>query len=83
VIHERKRWSLQEEILKTFETALKRMQEEIDRYDTALRHGHLKDVGGYVDLKLEHIRYTCQKGMHGIYQWYMLILIFVRFYFLC
>nr|GEU45628.1 arginine--tRNA ligase, chloroplastic/mitochondrial [Tanacetum cinerariifolium] len=41
------RWSLQEEILKPFATALKR---------------------GYIDLKLEHIRYTCQKGMHGVYQ---------------
>ncbi|GJX57361.1 arginine--tRNA ligase, chloroplastic/mitochondrial, partial [Tanacetum coccineum] len=49
---ERKRWSLQEEISKPFETALKRLQEE----------------NSYTDLKQEHMLYTCQKGMHGVYE---------------
>nr|GEX80160.1 arginine--tRNA ligase, chloroplastic/mitochondrial [Tanacetum cinerariifolium] len=49
---ERKRWSLQGQISKHFETTLKRLQEE----------------NGYTDLKQEHMMYTCQKGMHGVHE---------------
>ncbi|PWA54176.1 arginyl-tRNA synthetase, class Ic [Artemisia annua] len=58
---QRKSWSLQEEISKPFETALKLFQEEINQNEMALKYG-------CSDLKEEHMIYTCDKGKHGVYQ---------------
>ncbi|GJY28830.1 hypothetical protein Tco_0404597 [Tanacetum coccineum] len=57
-----KSWSLQEEISKPFETALKLFQEELNQNEMAMEYG-------CSDLKQEHMIYTCDKEKHGVYQW--------------
>ncbi|GJV24123.1 hypothetical protein Tco_1376818, partial [Tanacetum coccineum] len=56
-----KSWSLQEEISKPFETALKLFQEELNQNEMAMEYG-------CSDLKQEHMIYTCDKEKHGVYQ---------------
>nr|GEX63615.1 arginine--tRNA ligase, chloroplastic/mitochondrial [Tanacetum cinerariifolium] len=58
---QRKSWSLQEEISKPFETALKLFQEELNQNELAMEYGcsHLKQ---------DHMIYTCDKEKHGVYQ---------------
>nr|GEZ47145.1 zinc finger, CCHC-type [Tanacetum cinerariifolium] len=75
---ERKRWSLQEEILKPFEVAYEHIQDEINESGVLYKLEYKEKYGSpgfpkhkdwYPHVNKEHIIYTF-KGKHGLYEWY-------------